>query len=235
MNSRLKILTCNLRSGGANADALTNLISSESIDLVCAQELSEELAEVISVLLPHGDMSHDQIHRGNGIASLLPIETIRIPMPKRDGWIARLSLQHWQQLPFPVDVVNVHISGPHVWPYFPHPVRRKAQLEALLTDRDRSIDVPCAILGDFNASPIWPVYKKMSARFVDGALEGSGADQKLGGTWPNLPWLGIKGLLRIDHCFLWMLSAANARIVDIPGSDHLGLLVEIDVSEAVGK
>ncbi len=79
MNKRLRILTCNLRSGRANADALTDLIAKESIDLVCAQELSVELAEVISALLPHGDMTHDQIHRGNGIASRFPVEMDRIP------------------------------------------------------------------------------------------------------------------------------------------------------------
>jgi len=229
MNTTLRALTCNLFSGRANADALTDLIAKESIDLVCAQELSVELAEVISAQLPYGDMSHDQIPRGNGIASRFPVEMNRIRMPKRDGWVARLSPQYWQNLPFPVDVVNVHISGPHLWPYFPRLVRRKAQLEALLEDRKRRIDVPCAILGDFNSSPIWPVYKKMSARFVDGVLEAGGAAPAPGGTWPYLPWLGIRGLLRIDHCFLWKLSAKRARIVEIPGSDHLGILVDIEV------
>jgi endonuclease/exonuclease/phosphatase family metal-dependent hydrolase len=231
MNKRLRILTCNLRSGRANADALTDLIAKESIDLVCAQELSVELAEVISALLPHGDMTHDQIHRGNGIASRFPVDTDRIRMPKRDGWIARLSTQHWQDLPFPLEVVNVHISGPHLWPYFPRRVRRKAQLAALLEDRERRADVRCAVFGDFNSSPVWPVYKKMSARFIDSALETGGAEQTVGGTWPYLPWLGIRGLLRIDHCFLWKLSADRARIVEIPGSDHLGLIVDIDISK----
>lgn len=231
MKPRLRTLTCNLRSGRANADALTDLIAKESIDLVCAQELSVELAEVISTLLPYGDMSHDQIHRGNGIASRFPVEMDRIRMPKRDGWVARLSPQHWQKLPFLIEVVNVHISGPHLWPYFPRLVRRKAQLEALLEDRECRTGVPYAIFGDFNSSPIWPVYKKMSARFVDGALEAGGAELEFDGTWPYLPWLGIRGLLRIDHCFLWKLSVERTRIVEIPGSDHLGLLVDIDISK----
>lgn len=231
MNTRLRALTCNLRSGRASVGALTDLITKESIDLVCAQELSNELADVISALLPYGDMSHDQIHRGNGIASRYPVEMERIRMPKRDGWVAKLSPQHWQYLPFLIEVVNVHISGPHLWPYFPHRVRRKAQIEALLEDRKHRTDVPYAIFGDFNSSPIWPVYKKMSARYVDGVVEAGDAEPGFGGTWPYLPWLGIKGLLRIDHCFLWNLSAGETRIVEIPGSDHLGLLVDIDISQ----
>jgi endonuclease/exonuclease/phosphatase family metal-dependent hydrolase len=71
----------------------------------------------------------------------------------------------------------------------------------------------------------------MSARFVDGARESGGSELGFNGTWPYMPWLGIKGLLRIDHCFLWKLSAERARILEIPGSDHLGLLVDIDISE----
>jgi endonuclease/exonuclease/phosphatase family metal-dependent hydrolase len=231
MSTRLRILSCNLFSGRANADALTELIEKMSIDLVCAQELSVELAQSISALLPYGDMSHDQIHRGNGIASRYPVATDRIRMPKRDGWVARLSPRNWQKLPCPIEVVNVHISGPHLWPYFPRLVRRKAQLEALLEDSERRTGTPHAIFGDFNSSPIWPVYKKMSARFVDGARESGISELGFKGTWPYLPWLGIRGLLRIDHCFLWKLSAKRARILEIPGSDHLGLLVDIDISE----
>ncbi len=232
MNGRLRILTCNLRSGRAHSGALTDLIATERIDMVCAQELSVELCDVISALVPYGDLSHDQIHRGNAIASRYPIEMGRIRMPKRDGWVAKLSPQHWQNLAVPVEVVNVHISGPHLWPYFPHPVRRRAQLDALLKDRERSTEVPHAIFGDFNASPIWPVYKRMSARYADGALEAGDADPEFNATWPYVPRLGIKGWLRIDHCFLWRLAAERARIVEIPGSDHLGLLVDICTSKS---
>jgi hypothetical protein len=110
---------------------LINLINKEGIDIVCAQELSIGLAEALSGELPFGNMSHEQIARGNGIASRYPVEMGRIRMPKRDGWVARLSPQHWQNLPFLIEVVNVHLSGPHLWPYFPNPVRRRAQLEAL--------------------------------------------------------------------------------------------------------
>lgn len=226
---RIRILTCNLRYGRASANALRDLIASKSIDIVCEQELSIELAEVISALLPYGDMSHDQIQKGNGIASLHPVKMERIRIPKRDGWVATLCPNNWQQLPFAVEIVNVHISSPHVWPYFPRSIRRKAQVRALLERRGRKNDVPHAVFGDFNASPIWPVYKNMAAKYVDGALLPGGGEPKNGKTWPCVPKLGIDGLLRIDHCFLWKLSAEKTQTVKIPGSDHLGLLVEIVV------
>lgn len=235
MSARIRALTCNLHSGKASPAALINLINKEGIDIVCAQELSIGLAEALSGELPFGNMSHDQISRGNGIASRYPVEMGRIRMPKRDGWVARLSPQHWQNLPFLIEVVNVHLSGPHLWPYFPNPVRRRAQLEALLEDRERRSGVPHAIFGDFNSSPIWPVYKRMSARYADGALEAGNGKLGFRGTWPYMPWIGIKGLFRIDHCFLWKLSAERAHVMEIPGSDHLGLLVDINVCRGIAS
>ncbi len=226
----IRALSCNLWSGRAHAGPLANLITDESIDIVCAQELSHNLAETISVQLPFGDMSHEQIHRGNGIASRYPVAMKRIRMPKRDGWVATLLPEHWSGLPHAIEVVNVHISGPHLWPYFPRPVRRRAQLEALLENRARNGSMPHAIFGDFNSSPIWSVYKKMATRYVDGAIGRDKAESKLGGTWPYLPRLGITGLLRIDHCFLLQLVVKHIRKVEIPGSDHYGLLVDIGTS-----
>lgn len=229
---RIRALTCNLRGGRASANALTDLIVGESVDVLCAQELSHDLAESISAQLPYGDMSHDQIQKGNGIATRYPVKMDRIRMPKRDGWVAGLSPDHWPSLPFAVEIANVHISGPHTWPYFPHPVRRKAQVTALLEHHERKADVPHAVFGDFNASPSWPVYKRMVSRYVDGALESCDQNSGNGDTWPYMPLLGIRGLLRIDHCFLWKLSAEKLQTVEIPGSDHLGLLVDIEVSSS---
>lgn len=228
----LRILSCNLRSGRASESALVDLIRTESVDVVCAQELSVGLAETIAAELPYGDLTHEQVHRGNGTACRFPVDVSRISMPKRDGWIVRLSPEHWQVLSVSIEIVNVHISGPHTWPYFPHPVRRKRQLQALLSNHERKRDTPHAVFGDFNASPIWPAYQRMLSRYVDGVT--GAADTQPIRTWPYLPKLGVRGLLRIDHCFLWQLTAENIRAVEIPGSDHLGLMVDIRVPAKPG-
>jgi exonuclease III len=231
MNEGLKILTCNLFSGAACSRMLTDLIVDQSIDIVCAQELSVRLAKVISEILPYGDMSHEQISRGNGIACRHEVSVGRISMPRRDGWYVKLSPQHWEKVSFPLEVVNVHIAGPHVWPYFPRQIRRSAQIDALMEYRERKSSVPHAILGDFNSSPIWPFYKKMAAKYVDCTTAARNSGQKVLPTWPYIPQVGIKGLIRIDHCFLWGLTANHVQTVEIRGSDHLGLLVDLNVAE----
>ena len=235
IDDSLRVLSCNLRSGGARVAALIDSIERLSIDVVCAQELSVRLADAIAEVLPHGNMSHEHIHRGNGIASRNHVAASPITMPKRNGWVARLSPRHWPGLPSAVEIVNVHISGPHLWPYFPRRLRRRAQLDALLAERARKADVPHAVFGDFNASPIWPAYRRMAAAYADGVVESGESGRAITGTWPCIPALGISGLIRIDHCFLWRLSAISARTVELPGSDHLGLLVDLDISTMVAR
>lgn len=230
MNPRIRVLSCNLFSGRADAAALRAVIEQDGVDIVCVQELSPLLAKELSRPMPHGDLS--EALRGNGIASRLPVEITRIRMPKRDGMVATLRPEHWEGLPLPIQVVNVHISGPHLWPYRPHPVRRGRQLAALLADRQAHADIPHAIVGDFNSSPVWPVYRRIAARYVDAVAAVTTAPR---GTWPCIPALGIRGLLRIDHCFVHRLVARSARVIAIPGSDHLALCVDLEVPDAAGK
>ena len=44
--------------------------------------------------------------------------------------------------------------------------------------------------------------------------------------------LGIRGLIRFDHCFLSGLSALKTRVVPVRESDHLGLCVDVELPHA---
>lgn len=225
----VRILNCNLQGGRANAAALQDIVASESVDLVCAQELSHDLATMLAEILPHNNMQHDRIHRANGIAARYPIRILPLELPARDGWIARLTPGSWPAIPRTLEVVNVHISAPHTWPYFPRSIRRREQLDLLLRNRRACLDTPHAVVGDFNASPAWPVYRNMLELYKDGMQEAAGAERSASPTWPYIPRLGLRGLIRIDHMFLRHLSCSNARRVEIPGTDHLGIMLDIAV------
>ncbi len=108
---------------------------------------------------------------------------------------------------------------------------RRGQLQQLLSFLDEQPLLPKAILGDFNSSPIWPVYRRLAARLTDAAAAVA-PDSGPRPTWPHFPWLGIRGLIRIDHCFLTTgLSALSARVVPVRGSDHLGLCVDVRLDD----
>lgn len=225
----IRILNCNLRGGRANAATLQGIVESEAVDVICAQELSRDLAAMLAGILPHNNMHHDRINRANGVAARLPIQILPLELPMRDAWIARLSPDNWPGVPRNLEIVNVHISAPHTWPYFPRGVRRREQLDLLLQNRRAYLDTPHAVVGDFNASPMWPVYKNMLELYKDGMQEAAGLDRIAKPTWPYIPQLGLRGLIRIDHMFLRHLSASNARRVEIPGTDHLGIMLDIEV------
>ena len=146
--------------------------------------------------------------------------------------MARLSPASWSQLREPIEIVNVHIMGPHTWPYFPRRHTRRGQLAGLLRWLEREPQRPRAVLGDFNSSPIWPLYRSLVARLTDAATVRQGSDRCR--TWPHVPALGLAGLIRIDHCFLSNLTARDVQAVPIPGSDHLGLCVDVTPAFAPG-
>jgi endonuclease/exonuclease/phosphatase family metal-dependent hydrolase len=222
----IRILTANLCSNGADPAALTAILEDLRVDVACFQELGPGLAQTIAKVLPEGRLAPDDIHRGLGIASRRAAEVERLPLPARDGWVARLSPAHWPELSEPIEIVDVHIVGPHTWPYFPRRHTRGGQLAGLLRFLDERPHVPRAILGDFNASPLWPVYRRLSARLTDSVVARHRRAHR-SPTWPHVPAIGLTGLIRIDHCFLSKLVAVDTRVVPIPGSDHLGLCVDV--------
>jgi endonuclease/exonuclease/phosphatase family metal-dependent hydrolase len=223
----IRILTVNLLDGGADPSALVDLIAELRVDVACVQELGSRLAKAIAQVLPEGRLQPDAHNRGLGIASSRRVDVESFPLPKRDGLAARLSPASWPPLAEPIQIVNVHIMGPHTWPYFPSRNTRAGQLAGLLRFLDGEPRAPRAVLGDFNSSPIWPLYRRMAARYADGARVAERAGSPLRPTWPHVPMLGLRGLLRIDHCFLFGLTARAARVVPIRGSDHLGLCVDV--------
>jgi endonuclease/exonuclease/phosphatase (EEP) superfamily protein YafD len=223
----IRILTANLLGGRADPAALVDRIEELGVDVACVQELGRSVSEALARALPGGRLGPDDISRGLGIACRYPARVETFPLPKRDGWVARLAPESWDQLAEPVEIVNVHILGPHTWPYFPSPHTRAGQLRGLLEFLDRDPHTPRAVLGDFNSSPIWPLYRRMRARLADAVLQAERVGGVCAPTWPHVPRLGLSGLIRIDHCFVSGLTAVDARPVAIPGSDHLGLCVDV--------
>ena len=223
----LRILSANLRQDGADPVALAEMLEALDIDVLCVQELGTRLAEAIARALPEGALGPDLDCQGLGIACRRPAEVQRFSLPGRDGFAARLSPAHWSQLSRPVEILNVHIFAPQTWPYFPRVHTRRRQVEELLAFIDGAKPLPRAVVGDFNATPLWPAYRRIAARMrhsVTAHASGAFARHR---TWPYVPALGIAGWIGIDHCFLTGLVARDLRVVPLRGSDHLGLCIDV--------
>jgi len=231
MGSHLRVFSGNLMNGRADPEAFADLVRHSDADVVAVQELSPEQARALDRVLPHGRLEPARNFNGMGIAVRHPAKFDRVPLAGRDARIARLDPADWPALTGALEIVNVHIAAP-TWcmnDWF-RILRRRVQIRGLLEYLDRTPGQTRAVLGDFNATPAWPVYRVVAKRLEDLALtHARSRGAKPARTWAR--WIGGPPLLRIDHCFGCGVRVDDFQVVAIRGSDHSGLVVDLSVEE----
>jgi endonuclease/exonuclease/phosphatase (EEP) superfamily protein YafD len=221
----IRVLSGNLWWGKADPNGLIDLIREYKIDVFAAQELGHENAEAISSELPFGGLEPDDEYQGMGIALRRPGLYERVPMHYRDARRVVLQPSDWEGLEQPVDLVNVHFHAPHAFLPFPSLLVRWRQARDLDRFLAENPSDSRAIVGDYNATPRWPLYQRYARRFSDGAIRSAQREGRVvEPTWGPRP--GGPRLLRIDHALVRGMEVENFRVVEIPGSDHSGLVFD---------
>ena len=224
----LRVLSANLWSGRANHQALARQIEELEVDAVAVQELSRNQAGAISEVLPYGKLEASPDRGGMGIALRHPGNVQRLNMCHRDAHVVELLPDEWPDLPDRLELVNVHIEAPHGFPAWRSLAHRRDQLRELIAYLDGVPKPRRAVVGDFNATPIWPVYRSLASRLDDAAkLHAEVTCRRPSRTWG--PWHGAPRLLRIDHAFLCGLSVERFEVVEVAGSDHSGILTDLRI------
>jgi endonuclease/exonuclease/phosphatase family metal-dependent hydrolase len=222
---RLRVLSMNLANDRARLSGIATLLEELDPDVVAAQELSPPQAELLGRLLPFGKLDPARDYTGMGIALRQPAITWRLPMPYRDAYVAEISLPGRARDGDGVEIINVHFAAPHMLPFRLTQARRRGQLQALLAHLDAARR-PRAVVGDLNATPLWPVYRRLRARLGDAAVE---AARRRGArparTWGPRP--DSSRLLRIDHALVQAIRVLDVTVHPLPGSDHSVLLVDL--------
>ncbi len=218
----MRVLTANVYNGRAKLGSLRRVLQREQPDLAAFQELDPAQARIVEQQLPHGRLDPRRDYHGMGIAATRPIEVDRFPMTHRDGWRAVLRERHWPQLERDIEVLNVHIQNPLMWPLRQTARNRRGQVDDVLeyTAAKRMARV---IVGDMNASPAWGVYKRLAARFQDAAAA-AGTTKP---TWSYFWWL--PPLLRIDHVFVEGLVPLSTHTARIGHCDHYAVIADLYV------
>ncbi len=218
-------------NGRADPEAFADLVNGSGADVVAVQELSPQQADALGRVFPHGRLEPARDFNGMGIAVRYPAEFDSVPLAYRDARIARLDPADWPTLTSSLEIVNVHIASPSfgwcAWSRFNF---RRAQARGLLRYLDGTPGQARAVLGDFNATPAWPLYRVVAERLEDLALtHARSRDARPARTWAR--WVGGPPLLRIDHCFGSGVQVDDFQVVPIRGSDHSGLLVDLSIEE----
>ncbi len=225
MAGSIRVFSGNLWWGRAEPDALVELIRQYQIDIFAAQELGHDCAEAISSELSFGCLEPDDSYYGMGIAMRYPGSYERISMMHRDARRVVLDPKDWHGIDRPVDVINVHFQAPHSLQPFPSTRVRHQQVSALTSFVLANPSDARLVVGDYNATPGWPLYWRMTQMFEDGAVASA---RKLGRraqpTWGPRP--ESRRLLRIDHAMVKGMEVDGFQVIPIPGSDHSGILFD---------
>jgi endonuclease/exonuclease/phosphatase family metal-dependent hydrolase len=120
---------------------------------------------------------------------------------------------------------DFHVMNTHLSPWF---WERHAQIRALLGTEwmiRAGTALPLVVCGDFNATPLSPVYRSLEKGLHDAQVEAG----RTAGTWPSqFPFL------RIDHLFVSPdLPVISCRVASDSlarlASDHLPVVAEIEL------
>lgn len=225
---KLRLMTANLLRGRADPDALVAMLERERPDVLAVQELSPVLAEAIASVLSHGQLEPEEGYDGMGVALRRPGRVGRLPLARRDGRSATLLPEDWPGLDHAVEILNLHVPAPHTLPQWRALAERRAQLRALERYLDEALARPLVVCGDLNATPAWPVHRRLTRRLSDLAAE----DALRRGVRPQRtwgPWPGAPRLLRIDHVLGSRVNVLETRRVEIRGSDHSALVADLEL------
>jgi endonuclease/exonuclease/phosphatase (EEP) superfamily protein YafD len=224
--SRLRILSANLWNGNADAERFAALLVDLQVDVAAVQELAPAQAAALARVLPHGALEPRLDYNGMGIAAPWPLTVRHLALPTRDARITELTLQCGDGAPLSVELINLHVKAPHS----PLGLRtmhcRRGQWRGLHRHIIAAPQRPRVLVGDFNATPLWPFYRRVATHFRDAALI---AAQRHGRpvqrTWGPRP-AGPR-LLRIDHAFVHRVAVLDFQVVEVAGSDHRAVVVDI--------
>jgi endonuclease/exonuclease/phosphatase (EEP) superfamily protein YafD len=220
----LRILTANLFNGRAHPVEFGRLLDDVKPDVLAVQELAPNVAAEIARRFPFRDLDARLDHLGLGIGSRVPATFGVVPMMYRP---ARFAMIH--DAGEGLDLVNLHLLNPLQWPWRASVRGRTEQISAVEEFMASRRAGPRLVVGDMNASPAWPAYRRLVGSLDDLAAaaafrNGSRACR----TWAYRD--GLPRLLRIDHVFGHGVEPVRTEVRRVVGSDHAALVVDLEVA-----
>jgi endonuclease/exonuclease/phosphatase (EEP) superfamily protein YafD len=221
----LRILTANLYNGRADPASLDAALRATKPDVVCAQELAPNAAEVLAEWATTSLLDPRLDNTGMGVAVCGGATFERLSFPYRRPVLARLPAAEWSSST-DLEIINAHLVNPISKPMRSSLQLRKDELVALEKILGNGeVNGARALVGDLNSSPAWPLYRRLRLLATDAALAAGTARRSWG------PWPGSPRLLRIDHCFVQGLEPRLTRLLAIRGADHSGLLIDLETPD----
>ena len=223
----LRVLSLNAKGGHAEAQAVEAAVREYQVDVLAIQELTPGLMRrldrtSLATLLPYHHADPRPGSAGTGLWTRSPLTA----MPPIQG--LRAATPRVRIEPVPGSRVTVTAVHPKA-PMNGQEVRWQAELERIRSEL-ATVGGAQVVAGDFNASrDHQPFRDLLAAGFLDCA------DAARSRPWPGYTWpvrRTIPPIMRLDHILVSRAAATavpEARIVRIPGTDHLAVLAVIEL------
>ncbi|NKS61721.1 endonuclease/exonuclease/phosphatase family protein [Rhodococcus hoagii] len=219
----VRVMQANVKVGQAEPDALVRTVRDRDVDILTVQELTDESIEALERaglddVLPHRFVvSYGPGGQGGGVYSRFPLSnTHNLP----DFFSVNLTADIDVGLREPLTLLAVHPAPAYLFPaqLWAAELRGIHDEMRAFAGRDNVV-----VSGDFNASYTQPQYR---ALLTDGYADA--ADQLGAGLVPTMPaarW--YPAVTGIDRVITKGAVATDLERIDIVGSDHHGLLVDV--------
>ena len=224
--SMFRVMTANLLNGCADPASLGDVLDELSPEVVAAQELGDNAAEVLAARFPYGRLEPADDHTGRGLVSLRPLDVSELPLPYRPGLRAVVDVDGYE-----TELLAVHLANPIDPPRGRLRERRSqvAKLEEIL-----AVSRPRILVGDLNSTPLWPAYRRL-VRHLDDVVAGwaTASGVRRPRTWGYRPWW--PAVLPIDHVLALGFRAVDVTVRRIWGTDHRAVVVDLQPDEPTGS
>ena len=219
----LRTMTLNTYFGGADPEAICQLVDRYDIEVLCLHESTPDLVEALKEAgLEEALPYFAGREKGSHIWSAYPLEDVDPDAVGYDG-------SHMPAATVEVDGARVRVVSVHTCAPIPGYEEYWFECFDLLEnlgeeDEGRDPNVPYLLLGDFNATFDHEPFRAVLAKngLVDAARSlGLG----LAFTWPS-QMVGLAPVIAIDHALAQGgLEALEFRTFEVMGTDHLALVV----------
>ena len=226
---KFRLLQANIRLGEADPRALLDLARAEHIDVMTVAELTEPAADRLAAagvyeVLPFSYLQPRRGGGGAGIYSRHPLdESVKLPGLQHNNLRATMHIPGSG----PVAVFALHPVPP-----YPEPAWKWAlELDRLGAALDRE-PLPLVVGADFNSTYDHRRYRDLVAAGTKDGRPLIDAAEYLGSgivaTFPADTW--YPAVLAIDRILARGATPLSFRRVDLPGSDHHGVVADIGVA-----
>jgi endonuclease/exonuclease/phosphatase (EEP) superfamily protein YafD len=214
----LRVMTANLRVGGADPETIVRLIRDEHVDLLALQEFTPDAQANLSragldALLPYRIDDAEPLAIGSALYARVPLSNGDFPVGP-GGFVEATAMLHVPGAAQPLAVRSVHPCAPF------KPAHQRCWRDGLDGEpRPGASGPPRLLLGDFNATLDHPALRRLIRSGYRDAADAVGSAWRP--TWPA----DLVPVITLDHVLVDdRLGVREVSVHAVPGTDHRAVI-----------